>query len=54
MLMTNEERQLLKENNRILKQILAILQQQLYNATQKEFAVNVLANLTADGIQNIR
>ena len=54
MLMNNEEIKLLRENNAMLKQILAILQQQTYNATQREFAVNVLANLTADGIQNIR
>ena len=52
--MNNEELRLLRENNVMLKQILAILQQQNQNATQREFAINVLANLTADGIQGIR
>lgn len=52
--MTNEELRLLRENNIMLKQILIILQQQARECTQREFAVNVLANLTADGIQNIK
>lgn len=48
--MNNEELRLLKENNIMLKQILALLS----NNYGKDFAINVLANLTADGLQNIR
>ena len=50
--MNNEELRLLRENNMMLKQILAILQNG--NGTSeygKDFIINVLANLTADGMQ---
>ena len=51
--MNNEELRLLRENNIMLKQILALLQNNVNNYG-KDFAINVLANLTADGIQGIR
>ena len=46
--MTQEQDRLLRENNMMLKQILA----SLHGGTGKEFMINVLANLTADGLQN--
>jgi hypothetical protein len=46
--MTQEQDRLLRENNIMLKQILA----SLHGSTGKEFMINVLANLTADGLQN--
>lgn len=51
--MDNEELRLLRENNIMLKQILALLQTNTNNYN-KDFIINVLANLTADGIQGIR
>ena len=51
--MNNEELRLLRENNIMLKQILSLLQNNINNYN-KDFAINVLANLTADGIQGIR
>lgn len=51
--MNNEELRLLRENNIMLKQILALLQNNINNYS-KDFAINVLANLTADGIQGVR
>lgn len=49
--MESEELRLLRENNYMLKQILQYL---LNNGNNygKEFIINVLANLTADGMQN--
>ncbi len=46
--METEELRLLRENNYMLKQILSCLQNTNYG---KDFVVNVLANLTADGMQ---
>ena len=51
--MNNEELKLLRENNMMLKQILALLTSN-QNNYDKDFAINVLANLTADELQNIR
>lgn len=48
--MENEELRLLRENNYMLKQILSYLQNNSNNYG-KDFVVNVLANLTADGMQ---
>lgn len=48
--MDNEELRLLRENNAMLRQILTLLQNNQTNYG-KDFMVNVLANLTADGIQ---
>lgn len=48
--MESEELRLLRENNYMLKQILSYLQSQ-GNNYGKDFVVNVLANLTADGMQ---
>lgn len=48
--METEELRLLRENNYILKQILSYLQNNSNNYS-KDFVVNVLANLTADGMQ---
>ena len=49
--MEREELRLLRENNIILKQILALLQNNQPNNYGKDFIVNVLANMTADNIQ---
>lgn len=49
-LMETEELRLLRENNYMLKQILNYLQSQ-GNNYGKDFIINVLANLTADGMQ---
>ena len=49
--MNNEELRLLRENNAMLKQILMLLQNGVGNNYGKDFIVNVLANLTADGMQ---
>lgn len=50
--MNNEELRLLRENNMMLRQILAILQNNNGNAEYaKDFIINVMANLTADGMQ---
>lgn len=48
--METEELRLLRENNYMLKQILSYLQNNCNNYS-KDFAINVLANLTADGMQ---
>lgn len=48
--METEELRLLRENNYMLKQILSYLQNNSNNYG-KDFVVNVLANLTADGMQ---
>ena len=48
--MNNEELRLLRENNAMLRQILALLQNN-QNNYGKDFVVNVLANLTADDLQ---
>lgn len=52
--MNNEELRLLRENNLLLKQILSILQSNQQNNYSKDFIVNVLANLTADGMQVLK
>lgn len=51
--MNNEELKLLRENNMMLKQILALLTSN-QNNYGKDFVINAFANLTADGLQNIR
>lgn len=48
--MESEELKLLRENNYMLKQILQYLAINGNNYA-KDFVVNVLANLTADGMQ---
>lgn len=48
--METEELRLLHENNYMLKQIIAYFQNNANNYG-KDFVVNVLANLTADGMQ---
>lgn len=52
-MMNNEELRLLRENNAMLRQMLIILQNS-QNNYGKDFIVNVLANLTADGLQSGR
>lgn len=52
--MNNEELRLIRENNLLLKQILSILQSNQQNNYSKDFIVNVLANLTADGMQVLK
>ena len=52
-MMNNEELRLLRENNATLRQILMLLQNNQNNYS-KDFIVNVLANLTADGLQSGR
>lgn len=46
--MTKEESQLLKENNILLKQILALLQQSTNQQYVKQFVVDYMANKAAN------
>lgn len=48
--MESEEIRLLRENNIMLRQILALLQNN-QNSYTRDFLINVFANMTADNIQ---